>query len=110
MLANRFLINLRSINNPSRTQFESSFHASRFSAPNFQIPDHILGNIGGSLQDGDSEVHETALDEQEMSGLESEPKFNAQSPTESISLQSEAAPAPPMLEPRGSETVSMTSV
>lgn len=52
MLANRFLINLRSISDRRGTT-QSSFHTSRFSIPNFHIPDNILGNIGESLRDGD---------------------------------------------------------
>lgn len=54
MLANRFLINLRSISDRRGTT-QSSFHTSRFSIPNFHIPDNILGNIGESLRDGDDD-------------------------------------------------------
>ena len=53
VLANRFIINLRSLNTAGSSQDSSARqHWSRFSAPNFHIPDSFLGNIGEDLQDG----------------------------------------------------------
>ena len=53
VLTNRFIINLRSLNTPSSSQDGSARqYWSRFSAPNFHIPDSFLGNIGEDLQDG----------------------------------------------------------
>ena len=53
LLMNRFIINLRSINTAGSSQGSSARqHWSRFSAPNFHIPDSFLGNIGEDLQDG----------------------------------------------------------
>ena len=53
LLMNRFMINLRSINTAGSSQGSSARqHWSRFSAPNFHIPDSFLGNIGEDLQDG----------------------------------------------------------
>ena len=53
VLMNRFIINLRSINTAGSSQDSSGRqHWSRFSAPNFHIPDSFLGNIGEDLQDG----------------------------------------------------------
>lgn len=52
-LLNRFIINLRSLNTPGASQGSSGRqHWSRFTAPNFRIPDSFLGNIGEDLQDG----------------------------------------------------------
>ena len=48
---NRFLINLRSLDNSGRENLESQ-HFSRFDPVNFRVPDNILGNIGESLDDG----------------------------------------------------------
>ena len=63
ILMNRFIINLRSLNRvniPESSQGSSARqHWSRFSAPNFHIPDSFLGNIGEDLQDG----HEPADDD-----------------------------------------------
>ena len=57
---NRFIINLRSINTAGSSQGSSSRqHWSRFSVPNFHIPNSFLGNIGEDLQDG----HEPADDD-----------------------------------------------
>ena len=55
VLLNRFIINLRSLNSPSLSQDSSTRqHWSRFSAPNFHVPDSgsFLGNFGEDLQDG----------------------------------------------------------
>jgi hypothetical protein len=53
VLMNRFIINLRSIDTASSSQDSSARqHWSRFSPPNFHIPDSFLGNIGEDLQDG----------------------------------------------------------
>ena len=55
VLMNRFIINLKSLNTSDSSQGSSSRqHWSRFSAPNFHIPDSesFLGNIGEDLQDG----------------------------------------------------------
>ena len=53
VLMNRFIINLRSINTASSSQDSSARqHWSRFSVPNFHIPDSFLDNIGEDLQDG----------------------------------------------------------
>ena len=56
VLMNRFIINLRSLSTASGSSQGSSArqHWSRFSAPNFHIPDSesFLGNIGEDLQDG----------------------------------------------------------
>ena len=53
VLMNRFIINLRSLNNLSSSQGSSARqHWSRFSTPNFHIPDSFLGNIGEDLQEG----------------------------------------------------------
>ena len=53
VLLNRFIINLRSLGTPSSSQDSSvRQHWSRFSAPNFHIPDSLLGNIGEDLQEG----------------------------------------------------------
>ena len=50
---NRFIINLRSINTAGSSQGSSDRqHWSRFSIPNFHVPDSFLGNIGEDLQDG----------------------------------------------------------
>ena len=61
VLMNRFIINLRSLSTtPDLSQSSSGRqHWSRFSAPNFHIPDSFLGNIGEDLQDG----HERADDD-----------------------------------------------
>ena len=62
VLMNRFIINLRSLNTAGSSQGSSARqHWSRFSAPNFHIPDSFLGNIGEDLQD-DHEVAEDNLD------------------------------------------------
>ena len=56
VLMNRFIIDLKSLSTASGSSQCSSArqHWSRFSAPNFHIPDSgsFLGNIGGDLQDG----------------------------------------------------------
>ena len=53
VLMNRFIINLRSLSTAGSSQDSSARqHWSRFSAPNFNIPDSFLGNIGEDLQDG----------------------------------------------------------
>ena len=53
VLMNRFIINLRSINTASSSQDSlARQHWSRFSVPNFHIPDSFLENIGEDLQDG----------------------------------------------------------
>ena len=62
VLMNRFIINLKSLDTPISSQGSSTRqHWSRFSAPNFHIPDSgsFLGNIGEDLQDG----HEPADDD-----------------------------------------------
>ena len=97
MLANRFLINLRSLNNPSRSHSDSSFHASRFSIPNFQIPDRILGNIGESLEDGHSEFDEPISEELEAAVLEMDTRTSTRSLVEFASPGSEVAQAGPVI-------------
>ena len=53
VLMNRLIIKLRSLNTASSSQNSSARkHWSRFSAPNFHIPDSFLDNIGEELQDG----------------------------------------------------------
>ena len=53
VLMNRFIVNLKSLNTSSSSQGSSDrHHWSRFSTPNFHIPDSFLGNIGEDLQDG----------------------------------------------------------
>ena len=60
VLMNRFIINLRSLNTAGSSQGSSARqHWSRFSVPNFHIPDSFIGNIGEDLQDG----HEPADDD-----------------------------------------------
>ena len=50
---NRFIINLRSLNTAGSSQDSSGRQGwSRFSEPNFHIPDSFLDNIGEELQDG----------------------------------------------------------
>ena len=62
VLLNRFIINLRSLATPSSSQGSSARqHSSRFSAPNFHIPDSFLDNIGEDLQD-DHEPATTGID------------------------------------------------
>ena len=52
VLMNRFMINLKSLSTTRSSQGSSAGHLSRFSAPNFRIPDSFLGNIGEDLQHG----------------------------------------------------------
>ena len=56
ILMNRFIINLRALSAASGSPQDTSVrqHWSRFSVPNFYIPDSksFLGNIGADLQDG----------------------------------------------------------
>ena len=59
VLMNRFIINLRSFSTASSSQDSSAQHWSRFSVPNFRIPDSFLGNIGEDLQHG----HKSADDD-----------------------------------------------
>lgn len=49
---NRFMISLKSCSTAGSSQSSSAQHLSRFSAPNFRIPDLSLGNIGEDLQHG----------------------------------------------------------
>lgn len=64
MLINRFTINLRSLDNEEALISTSAAqHFSRFSVPNFRVPESVLGNIGEPLQyggesiEGDLEQH-----------------------------------------------------
>ena len=94
VLMNRFIINLKSLNTPSSSQGSSGRQDwSRFSAPNFHIPDSFLGNIGEDLQDGHEPTdnyldghHETdtvCLSIESLPGADSEAAFTA--PVSSIS-------------------------
>lgn len=99
MLANRFLINLRSISDRRGTT-QSSFHTSRFSVPNFHIPDNILGNIGESLRDGDddADVHEEDMVADEIYLTE----IDAQNSRSATSLEADLATPSVAPEPSGS--------
>ena len=57
---NRFIINLRTLGTPSPA--DETQHFSRFTAPNFRVPETILGNIGEPLTHGDRELTGNALD------------------------------------------------
>ena len=50
---NRFIINLRTLNAADPAEVSQRQHLSRFSVPNFRIPQSFLGNIGENLTHGD---------------------------------------------------------
>lgn len=56
---NRFLINLRSLDNPSSAD-SGTQRFSQFSIANFRVPESILGNIGEDLEHGGVTVNEDA--------------------------------------------------
>ena len=54
---NRFILNLRSFDAASSASqaVTADAHLSKFSAPNFRVPDSFLGNIGEPLDAGATE-------------------------------------------------------
>ena len=72
VLLNRFIINLRSLNSPDSSQDSSAQqYLSRFSPPNFHVPDSrsFLGNIGEDLQDGHEPANTDLDDHHETSAV-----------------------------------------
>ena len=86
VLMNRFIINLRSINTAGSSQGSSARqHWSRFSAPNFRIPDSFLGNIGEELQDGHHDSEPDAVRLNTEGSPEAEPEVTSTAPGSSVS-------------------------
>lgn len=69
VLMNRFIINLRSLSTAGSSQDSSAQHWSRFTAPNFHIPDSFLGNIGEDLQDGHKSANSDLDNGQEIDAV-----------------------------------------
>ena len=69
VLMNRFIINLRSLGTTNSSQGSSAQHWSRFSTPNFYIPDSFLGNIGEDLQDGHEPADNDHDDDHETNAM-----------------------------------------
>ena len=70
VLTNRFIINLKSLSSAGSSQGSSARHWSRFSLPNFCVPDSFLGNIGEDLQlDGHGRADDNLDDDQEVDAV-----------------------------------------
>ena len=69
VLMNRFIINLKSLSTASSSQGSSAQPWSRFSAPNFRIPDSFLGNISEDLQHGRDPADDDLAGDQEMDAV-----------------------------------------
>lgn len=79
---NRFIINLKSLNTANSSQNSSGQQRwSRFSTPDFCIPDSFLGNIGEDLQHG----HEPADGDNELDDIRQE--MDVMSPNIHASLE-----------------------
>ena len=95
VLVNRFMINLKSLSAAGSSQGSSARHWSRFSAPNFHIPDSLLGNIGEDLQ-GDYEPADDNLDGDQEMGAAS---LSIQVSQEAELQETNAKPGPPSSSP-----------
>ena len=96
VLVNRFIINLRSLNTAGSSQGSSApRHWSRFSAPNFRIPDSFLGNIGEELQDS----HEPENADLDCHHKTNAVRLNTEAPLEAELEETFTTPGPSTLRP-----------